>query len=99
MALHEDLKTLHKRMQNPEEWEVTGICSKVPMFYSADLQSLFERWPMFSGVRSFPVAHPHLHPADVFMESMEGQMWDRKTSEYAENRWQLLEWLIEETKP
>ncbi len=72
------------------------------------LKRLLEKWPLSSENYSYPIPVPKsknidqsLSPLRIYYEcpfSLErtAHMWDRKNSEYAELRWQALEWMIKE---
>ena len=62
------------------------------------LRDLVEAWPAGTGDRIFPVPHPDRTPGLGFTHSPPQEMWNPKF-EYARNRWALLDWLIEQTKP
>lgn len=71
-------------------------------------RDLVEEWPLHSGNHHYPVPDPEALEAGVdcdsasdyadriYNHSSQEQMWDRTTSAYAELRWQLIEWLIEQ---
>jgi hypothetical protein len=62
------------------------------------LSALMAEWPGYSGSDLYPVPAPGLTaplpPALAYLFASATEMWDREVSQYAENRWQLLEWLI-----
>lgn len=108
---HKTLLRVKKRMLNSDNWDTRGICrvyeqergllSRVLRGDWAEhraLEDLMTRWPGYSGQRIFPVPHPTLSPDYAYYECGPIEMWDRELSEYARSRWELLEWMIEETK-
>lgn len=58
----------------------------------AELEILFQSWPLFSGDITFPVPSSAAAPDDAYLYR-KGSMWDRET-EYGANRWLLLEHCI-----
>lgn len=101
--LHEMLQEIHAEMQDPANWHNRGICSTLGAKKGSSLfYRLSRKWPEHSGNPAFPVPSPRgskLSPSFTFLYNPAIYHWDRESSEYAELRWQLLEWLIEETKP
>ena len=108
---HKTLLRVKKRMQNSGNWSNQGIChaygqergllSRILRGNRADhsaLEDLMTRWPGYSGDRAFPVPHPTLEPDEAYFGCCPVERWDREWSEYARSRWELLEWMIEETK-
>lgn len=97
----EDLRDVHERMQPPDMWTMDGICDALPRRSRDVVKSQFHLWPEYSGHETFPVPGVDGEkPGDAYMAcsgecSEEARMWDRETSEYADARWRLLEWLIE----
>ena len=81
---------------------LAGICDNLkdcdPRLKYTLLRDLVEAWPAGTGDRVFPVPHPDRTPARGFTHSPPQEMWNPKY-EYARNRWALLDWLIEQTKP
>ena len=79
-----------------------GICAGLrPSLYPSDrrlLADLATQWPGYSSDRTYPVSHPAMDPQEAFNRATPQEMW-RPKFEYARNRWALLEWLIEQTKP
>lgn len=70
-----------------------GICTNIRCS-SKSLESLFQKWPEFSGCVTFPVphpAHPEITPHDAYMETT--NLW---VGEYGEARMRLLDFCIEE---
>ena len=71
---------------------------------------LVEEWPLYSGNPYYPVPDPavdvdntsedmiYFFASEIYNNTSKEQMWDRTTSAYAELRWQLIEWLIEQCK-
>ena len=80
---------------------LAGICYQVESQYDYTeldlvveaLICLFVKWPKFSGQVTYPVRHPILSPFDAYQETHD--MWDKET-EYGRNRWELLEFCINE---
>ena len=69
---------------------------------SSHCAAIWDLWPGFSGDRLFPLEGGAVayyrddQTTDQRLEmSDESYMWDRVNSPYAEQRWQLLEWLID----
>lgn len=64
-------------------------------------RDVIEKWPKYSGWPLYPVPSvtEDENPDDAFDDNLPDQMWNRHVSEYAELRWQLLEFAIEHTKP
>lgn len=75
-----------------------GICGNVPGWAGLYLDSLWERWPHYSGMYGFPVPHPRSkHPgaaAKIYLHPRTLH-WSRRTK-YGRLRWALLDWLIEQ---
>lgn len=95
MSLLEKLKEIHKKMQNPDNWNNNGICEQCPVTFSDKelLYELFANWPKFSGSLTFPIGNGR----DIYMETYSAnQFWNREISGYAALRWELLEWMIEQ---
>lgn len=98
------LKAIHIKMRNPANWTHDGICGRyanelILRDIEVDAEKLldaFAAWPAFSGSRFFPVPPDTSDqaPSTAFMAKSPETMWDRETSQYAEMRWRLLEWLI-----
>lgn len=77
---------------------------------SALYDELVTEWPLYSGNYHYPVPDPAVDventdadmidwfASEIYNNSSKEQMWDRATSAYAELRWQLIEWLIEQCK-
>lgn len=73
-------------------------------------RELVEEWPLYSGYHLYPIPDPSIDVGntsedmidwfaeEIYNNSSKEQMWDRTTSAYAELRWQLIEWLIEQCK-
>ena len=77
-----------------------GICHQLDLGAPdwGRLDALLAAWPGGTGSRAFPVPHPTEEPLDACLRCDEQEMWNPEF-EYARNRWALLEWLIEQTKP
>ena len=77
-----------------------GICHHLELSAMGwdQLEVLLAAWPGGTGDENYPVPHPRFHPAVAFDTSPPLEMWNPKY-EYARNRWALLDWLIEQTKP
>ena len=77
-----------------------GICGNVCLGETefAALGDLMEKWPAGSGDRHYPVQDMDMDgdPQESYQNSTAQEMWNPK-HEYARNRWDLLEWLIEQT--
>lgn len=102
MTLHGKLKHVHARMSNPEYWNILGICNLLSAKSMNEFLDLAVNWPKHSGDRAFPVTNgstksPLRECSPDFTQSRTAYMWDRKNSEYAALRWELLEWAIEQT--
>lgn len=101
------LELVRDRMEKPENWSDCGICGEYGYaldfleldegeYHDSALRSHFPDWPEFSGLVPFPVpdGRGKLFVRDAYMDGKKYDMWDRDRSEYARNRWKLLEWLI-----
>lgn len=100
-------QTLLNVLLNVEELPSRGICyvvwRKVPPYHPHGaevnllLDSLFLRWPEFSGNIKYPVPHPTMAAVDAYMMGVYGlngvSMWHGK---YGESRRRLLNWMISE---
>lgn len=64
----------------------------------AEMKDLMNKWPKHSGSNIYPVPHPHMSSGAAFYDSSPEDMWDPDSGEYARNRWELLNWMIEESK-
>ena len=64
------------------------------------LERLWKKWPKFSGNPRFPIPSPDTGPpGSAFYQGVdEGTNWDKRTK-YGRLRWELLDFLIEQTKP
>lgn len=80
-----------------------GICRQLRDMNAWDpwIYQKFEKWPKFSGNIDFPVPKKYLwviegDPENAFWTTMaDGDMWDRDT-QYGRDRWELLDFLIQE---
>lgn len=110
--LHQTLLAIHDRMQDSEAWHDEGLCRELEnLDLSGDAWVAFDAlvplWPQYTGSPMFPVPSPvgkapmiaFTRDCGYHVDDESARMWDRQTSPYAELRWQLLEWLIEETRP
>ena len=104
-----DYTDLHKSLVRLKERGprlTGGLCVNLDLISEdideEQLQTLFRQWPSFSGDDVYPVPSPEpdkLDHNDAFWEAHKlGLQWDPST-EYGRLRWQLLDWLIEKTKP
>ena len=59
------------------------------------VERLARRWPKVSHSTAFPVPHRTLSPAEAYTRSSHTTQWNRRTV-YGRNRWELLDFLIEE---
>lgn len=98
--------------ENMGEYGVCHVVQENTRWLGTDdlYSELVEEWPLYSGNHRYPVPDPEALEADVdcysasdyadriYNDSSKEQMWDRTTSAYAELRWQLIEWLIEQCK-
>jgi hypothetical protein len=85
-----------------------GICWEVRRrdedFYDGNaeeaLKRLFKTWPKFSGNLRFPIPSPIVEPpSDPFYRGIDrGNNWNKRTK-YGRLRWELLDFLIDATKP
>lgn len=93
-----DLTALRTAVENPKNWDVVGICNRIPSVESrAEFRKLVVDWPHFSGNPFYPVpgdAEAYDWPEGATNEEEAARFWDRKNSQYAEYRWQLIEWAI-----
>lgn len=103
------LKKVHKRVSSCwRPYSSEGICELYNRQFldredwldlSLRLAWLINKWPGRSGDRRFPIpaADPKDMPAAMaFYIATPKELWDRKTSQYARNRWACLEWMIAE---
>lgn len=99
--LHDRLVEIHAEMQDPANWHSNGICAMLgAQALNGRFYRLAQQWPVKGGTPAFPVPTPEgssMSPAFTFMYNPPSYHWGRDTSPYAELRWQLLEWAIEET--
>ena len=63
-----------------------------------EMKDLMRKWPKHSGCNLYPVPHPDMIPEVAFDDASPYEMWDPDSGEYARNRWELLNWMIEESK-
>ena len=111
--LYDYLVSLHQKMQDPANWATYGLCTSFydldpPAGVSYEFQKLMQEWPKHSGETSYPIKDPdgkdspwemyERHVGSPIEEEVD-HMWNREVSAYAAARWELLEWMIEETKP
>lgn len=98
MALHQTLKAIHADMKDPENWSGTGISARVVYYGSRQEMREFlvvaEKWPKHSGDHWFPIPGS----SKKVVKNSRDRMWNRKSSTYAELRWQLLEFAIKHTE-
>lgn len=96
MSLLEELKRVHNKMQNPENWEANGFCILIPHndAHKCKLYAMFTEWPRFSGNLCFPVTTSGDPRCDYMHQWENDEFWDRENSEYAALRWELLEFCI-----
>ena len=97
--LHEALVRLKE--EGPDKR--SGLCANLGALPSGawwDFKGLCKAWPLFSGDGVYPVpACEGSDPEFMYFDTSEiGCLWDTST-EYGRLRWQLLDWLIEQTKP
>jgi len=72
-----------------------------------NLRNLMATWPKASGNQMYPIPSPQegVGPGQVYHARCIGDyaeaahMWNKETSPYAVLRWELLDFLIETTKP
>lgn len=73
-------------------WEKDYICHiNIVKF----LQVKLLKWDKYSGSFGFPIPHPILNPKYAYDIGLD--KWDRNT-EYGQNRWEALDYIIEELK-
>ena len=92
--LLKQLKELHAA--GPKD-PTLGICQITTLETAPYIKGIWEKWPKYSGSLLYPV------PAFEGQDSKEAEnsfymnylLWDKDT-EYGRNRWELLEWMIEE---
>ncbi len=106
MNLHEALKIVKEQVETGTARPYRAICvalekleldTFVPV--ADQLQPLFERWPKYSGMGGYPVPSPvsKFGAAEMYYYALEESlMW---TGEYGDLRRELLDFLLEETKP
>lgn len=94
--LLEELKAVHQKMQNPENWEIWGICDEIDESNRPQFRVIAQQWDRYSGQSAFPVPGIYMYYATNAKEQQEeeGRMWNREESEYAALRWELLEFAI-----
>lgn len=72
-----------------------------------DLHTLASEWPKGSGCRVYVVPHPQdlsrtgraQHAAmSAYLSGSAGDLWSREPGSYGALRWELLDWLIEQTR-
>ena len=68
-----------------------GICSNIGVMHLP--VEILEKWSKYTGNNCYPVPDPELSPAKAFTKTM--NLWDRSTK-YGRNRWELVNFLIEE---
>lgn len=86
--LKEQLEKL-KDLKASVPFKSQGICAYSSVFLVADLS---QHWPKHSGNELFPVPHPEATPVYAYSHYPK---WDKDT-EYGRNRYELLEFLIEQ---
>lgn len=98
--LRNALLRVHKKMQNPANWKL-GICAAldetmVRPLDPSEIERLMGQWPGYSGNKTYPVPGDPVwtFPWDAYNRATREEFWDRKNSEYARRRWDLLEFLI-----
>ncbi len=57
------------------------------------LESVIHEWPLFSGVKYYPVSHPTLEPKEAYDCTWSDHMWDN--SQYGKNRKDLCLWFAD----
>lgn len=112
MKLAKETKAkLHKILTDIKQGPLLGrhgICLEVwrrdEDFYHDEaketLNRLFKTWPKFSGNSRYPIRSSIRKPPSYsFLKGVEkGNNWDKRTK-YGRLRWELLDFLIEQTKP
>ena len=106
MNLHEALKVVKEQVETGTVGSYLAICAAVEKleldsFVSAadQLRPLFKRWPKYSGFDLYPVPSPDKTRTnlEMFYDALaKDALWQ---GEYGALRKELLDFLIEETKP
>lgn len=90
-----EIRELVECEDSPRTYPTWGICfmlkRKIGM-PSCELDPWISKWPMFSGDVTYPVPDPNLSPRQAFNDRYAGTLFNY--DEYAQNRRELLSWLI-----
>lgn len=96
-ALAQLLKQLKEMQEAGPKDSTLGICQVNTFVTKPYLKEIWENWPKYSGMSLYPVpefeGQRGKEARNSFYKTI--LLWDRNT-EYGRNRWELLEWLIEE---
>ena len=104
--MHKDLVAFHARMSDPDNWLPCGLCMTLEYFdidpqTRIEILRLMRKWSKHSGDNSYPLpGGQSAYEEYLFADdrTCASYMWDRETSPYAALRWELLEWMIQETE-
>lgn len=95
VILHFALKELKKKVDKGNHYRHRGICGnlEIPFNIKTSLESLFTRWPKYSGNITYPVPHQYLNPIDAYANTS-----DHWVGYYGKLRIELLDHMIEDSK-